>query len=219
MQNVKIAPSILSADFSVMGEEVKKLKGYGADLVHCDVMDGVFVKNITFGPKMIKDIRKCTDLPLDVHLMIVEPWNYVEKFAEAGADFITVHAEAAGDRLSETLKQIKSLGVKCGAVINPDTPVSAVEKSAELCDMLLLMSVFPGFGGQKFIEYVLPKIGQARRLIADIGKDILLEVDGGVTFENAAAVKSAGADVLVAGSTVFNHADRKEAVRVLKMSR
>ena len=157
----KIAPSVLSADFSKIGEEVKNITRDGADVIHLDVMDGVFVKNITFGPKLVKDVRKFSNAIFDAHLMIVNPWNYIEKFAEAGADIITVHEEACKERLKETLKEIKALGVKCGAVINPDTPVSSIKDVIEECDMLLLMSVFPGFGGQKFIESVLPKIKEA----------------------------------------------------------
>ena len=146
MKKIKIAPSILSANFAKMGEEVRDLEKNGADIVHCDVMDGVFVNNITFGIKMIEDIRKETTLPLDCHLMIVHPEKYVERFAKAGADIITVHWEACQDNLKEVLMLIKSTGVKCGAVINPDTPVEKIKDVIELCDMVLLMSVFPGFG-------------------------------------------------------------------------
>ena len=216
MNNIKIAPSILSADFAKMGDAVKELCDKGADLVHCDVMDGVFVPNITFGIKMIADIKKVSTIPLDVHLMIVEPWKYIEAFANAGADIITIHQEACKDRLSDTLKAIKSLGVKCGAVINPNTPVSTLKDCIELCDMVLLMSVYPGFGGQKFIPEVLEKLKQAKALIDSTGKEIDLEIDGGVTLENAKAVKEAGANVLVAGSTVFNHSDRAQAIDLLR---
>ena len=148
MKEIKIAPSILSADFSKMGEEVKSLEGSGADLVHCDVMDGVFVNNITFGIKMVEDLRKITSLPLDCHLMIVEPQKYVERFVKAGADIVTVHVEACKERLKDTLMLIKDAGAKCGAVINPDTPVSAISEVLPLSDMVLVMSVFPGFGGR-----------------------------------------------------------------------
>ena len=158
MKEIKIAPSILSADFSKMGEEVKSLEESGADLVHCDVMDGVFVNNITFGIKMVEDLRKITSLPLDCHLMIVEPQKYVERFVKAGADIVTVHAEACKERLKDTLMLIKNAGAKCGAVINPDTPVSAISEVLPLSDMVLVMSVFPGFGGQKFIPEVLEKV-------------------------------------------------------------
>ena len=214
--NVQVAPSILSADFSAMGEAVKNVQAWGADMIHCDVMDGVFVKNITFGPKMVKDIRKHTTLPLDVHLMIIDPEKYVGEFAKCGADYITVHYEACGDNLKNVLELIKFHGVKCGLVINPDTPVSAVSDVVPLCDMVLLMSVFPGFGGQKFIESVLPKIKEMRALVDSLGKDILIEVDGGVTLENAADVVKCGANVLVAGSTVFNAEDKVATISALK---
>ncbi|MBE7089807.1 MAG: ribulose-phosphate 3-epimerase [Clostridiales bacterium] len=216
MKQIKIAPSVLSADFSKMGEEVKCVTDCGADVIHLDVMDGVFVKNITFGPKLIKDVRKFSNAIFDAHLMIVEPWKYIEKFAESGADIITVHKEACGDRLKDTLKAIKSLGVKCGAVINPDTPVSSVADVIEECDMLLLMSVFPGFGGQKFIESVLPKLEEASRLIEKTGKEIDLEIDGGINKENIVAVKNAGANVIVAGNTVFKETDRAKIIKELR---
>lgn len=216
MKNVKIAPSILSADFSKMGEEVKNLQQCGADVVHCDVMDGVFVNNITFGIKMVGDLRKITTLPLDCHLMIVHPEKYVERFAKAGADIITVHYEACKENLKETLELIKSTGVKCGAVINPDTPVEKIADVIPLCDMVLIMSVFPGFGGQKFIPEALDKLRQARRLIEASGREIDLEIDGGVTEENVEEIKSAGANVIVAGSTVFKAADRAACIANLK---
>jgi ribulose-phosphate 3-epimerase len=148
--------------------------------------------------------------------MIVNPWNYIRQFADAGADYITVHYEACGDRLKETLKEIKALGVKCGAVINPNTEVKAIENVIDECDMLLLMSVYPGFGGQKFIPDVLPKIEQARKLIESTGKDIDLEIDGGINKENVRLVKDAGANVIVAGSTVFNEVDRAKIIRELR---
>ena len=216
MKNIKIAPSILSADFSKMGEEIKNISIEGADVIHLDVMDGVFVKNITFGPKLVKDCRKYSDKVFDAHLMIVEPWKYIERFAEAGADIITVHHEACKERLGETLKEIKKLGVKCGAVINPDTEVKEIANVIEECDMILLMSVFPGFGGQKFIPDVLPKIEQARKLIESTGKDIDLEIDGGINKENVRLVKDAGANVIVAGSTVFNEKDRAKIIKELR---
>ena len=216
MSNVKIAPSILSADFSKIGEETASISSQGADLIHLDVMDGVFVKNITFGPKLIKDIRKYSDKTFDAHLMIVEPWKYIERFAESGADIITVHFEACGNRLKDTLKAIKSLGVKCGAVINPDTEVREIKDVIEECDMLLLMSVFPGFGGQSFIESVLPKISEAKKLIDSTGKDIDLEIDGGITLENVSKVKELGANVIVAGNTVFKAEDRAEVIKKLR---
>ena len=216
MKKVQIAPSILSADFSKMGEEILSLQNAGADIVHCDVMDGVFVNNITFGIKMIEDIRKLTTLPLDCHLMIVHPEKYVERFAKAGADYITVHFEACKDNLKEVLTLIKSTGVKCGAVINPDTPVAVIKDVLPLCDMVLVMSVFPGFGGQKFIPESLDKLRELRGLIDGLGKEILLEIDGGVHAGNVEEIKAAGADVIVAGSAVFNAENRAEMIAKLK---
>ena len=213
---IKIAPSMLSADFSRFGEETRLTAESGADLLHLDVMDGVFVNNISFGPKFIKDARKYTSATFDTHLMIVEPWKYIERFKDAGADIITVHYEACKDRLKDTLRAIKALGVKCGAVINPDTPVSAVKNVIEECDMLLLMSVFPGFGGQAFIPEVLPKVKEASDLISATGKEIDLEIDGGINLENAPLVKKNGANVLVAGSTVFKEKDRAAIIKTLR---
>ena len=216
MKSIKIAPSILSADFSKMGEEVKSLEQCGADVVHVDVMDGVFVNNITFGLKMVEDIRKVTTLPLDCHLMIVHPEKYVERFAKAGADIITVHYEACQDNLKEVLDLIKSTGVKCGAVINPDTPVEKIADVIPLCDMVLVMSVFPGFGGQKFIPEALDKLRQVKAIVEACGKEIEIEIDGGVTAENVGLVKEAGANVVVAGSAVFKASDRALAIAALK---
>ena len=197
MRRIKIAPSILSADFSKMGEEVKDLEANGADVVHCDVMDGVFVNNITFGIKMVEDLRKRTSLPLDCHLMIVHP-------------------ETCRETLKDTLALIRAAGAKCGAVINPDTPVSAIEGVLPFCDMVLVMSVFPGFGGQKFMPEVLEKI-KAIRALADLNKwDLEIEIDGGVTSENVGEIKRAGANVIVAGSSVFKAADRRAAIRALR---
>lgn len=216
MKKIKIAPSILSADFSKMGEEVKSLEGSGADLVHCDVMDGVFVNNITFGIKMVEDLRKITSLPLDCHLMIVEPQKYVERFVRAGADIVTVHAEACKEGLKDTLMLIKNAGAKCGAVINPDTPVSAIREVFPLSDMVLVMSVFPGFGGQKFIPKVLEKVREIRSLAEENGWNFDIEIDGGISSLNAAEVKAAGANVLVAGSAVFKAPDRRQAIEALR---
>lgn len=216
MKNIKIAPSMLSSDFSKFGEEVKSIANAGADLLHLDVMDGVFVKNISFGPKFIKEARPYTDAIFDTHLMIVEPWKYIERFADAGSDIITVHYEACGDRLLDTLKAIKSLGAKCGAVINPDTPVEKIKNVVEYCDMVLLMSVFPGFGGQKFIPEVLPKVTELYNLAKEMGKDLDIEIDGGINVETARLAKEAGANVLVAGSTVFNEPDRAKIIKTLR---
>ncbi|MBE7091529.1 MAG: ribulose-phosphate 3-epimerase [Clostridiales bacterium] len=215
-RDIWVAPSVLSANFTRMEQEVRSIQTAGADLAHLDVMDGVFVPNITFGIKMVADIRKITDMPLDAHLMIVHPERYVEQFAKAGADYITVHYEACEENLIPTLQKIKACGVKAGAVINPDTPVEKIANAIECCDMVLLMSVFPGFGGQSFIESVLPKVEETKKLIMQTGKDIRLEIDGGITPANAGRVISAGADVLVAGSAVFGAPDRIEAIRLIR---
>lgn len=215
-ETIKIAPSILSADFSKMGEEVKNLEESGADVIHCDVMDGVFVNNITFGVKMVEDLRKITKLPLDCHLMIVHPEKYAERFVKAGADYVTVHAEACGEGLEDALKLIKNAGAKCGAVINPDTPVSAIEKVLPLCDMALVMSVFPGFGGQKFISEVLEKVREIRRIIRENNLNCEVEIDGGINAETVIEAKKAGANVIVAGSSVFKAADRAAAISALR---
>ncbi|MBR1983057.1 MAG: ribulose-phosphate 3-epimerase [Clostridia bacterium] len=216
MKTIKIAPSILSADFSKIGEEVRDITLNGADVIHLDVMDGNFVKNISFGPKFIKDVRPYSKAVFDAHLMILNPQNYVDRFADAGADIITVHHEACGDNLLNVLKQIKSLNVKCGAVINPDTPVEKIKSVIEYCDMILLMSVFPGFGGQKFIPEVLPKIEEVANHINKLGLDIDVEIDGGITKDNVKSVKDAGANVIVAGSTVFNEKDRRKIIEELR---
>ena len=218
---IKIAPSILSADFSEMGAAVKKLEKSGADMIHCDVMDGSFVAPITFGGQMVKNIRPLTKLPLDVHLMIEHPKSQIKFFADAGADIITVHygacAKISQTYLRETLEEIKSLGVKCGAVVNPDVPVENIFPVFGLCDMVLLMSVFPGYGGQKYIAEVTPKIAKAREYARSIGKPNMdVEVDGGVSEANCAEIIKAGANVLVAGSTVFNSLDTSVTIRRLR---
>ena len=210
-----IAPSILSADFARLGEQVAAAEQGGADWLHVDVMDGHFVPNITIGPLVVAALKPVTRLPLDVHLMIEAPDRYLTEFAQAGADYLTVHAEAC-PHLHRSLQAIKALGVKAGAVLNPATPVSALEHVLEECDLVLLMSVNPGFGGQKFIPQVMDKIARLREMIDRRGLATLIEVDGGVSAANAREVAAAGADVLVAGSAVFGNADIPAAVRLLR---
>ncbi len=212
---VRIAPSILSADFGKLTDEVRDAEKAGADWIHCDVMDGRFVPNITFGPVAVKAVRAATKLPVDVHLMIVEPERYVESFALAGADVISVHVEASV-HLHRTLNQIRDLGKKAGVVLNPHTPASAVQHVLDDVDLILVMSVNPGFGGQSFIPGALPKLRELRRMIGT--RPIDLEVDGGVSPKTIASVVEAGADVLVAGSAVFGHDDRGAAMAALRTS-
>lgn len=219
--DIKIAPSILSANFAAMGEAIKKVEDSGADLIHCDVMDGSFVEPITFGGQMVKNIRPLTSLPLDVHLMIEHPQTQIKFFAEAGADIITVHYKACAkispEYLNDTLDMIKSYGIKCGAVVNPDVPVENIFPVFKKLDMALLMSVYPGYGGQKFIPEVLQKIEKAREYARFIGRpDMDIEIDGGVTLDNAQSIKNAGANVLVAGSALFGAPDMRLAVQRLK---
>lgn len=215
-RNVKIAPSMLSADFSKMGEELSRVENAGADIIHLDVMDGVFVPNITFGIKMVADLKKIATKPLDCHLMIVSPEKYVKKFAEAGADYVTVHYEACKENLANVLKLIKSCGAKCGLVINPDTPVEKIVNEIPLCDMVLVMSVFPGFGGQSFISDVLVKVSEIRDIIDKNHYNCLIEIDGGINPRTALAAKEAGCDVLVAGSSVFGAKDAAKAISDLR---
>lgn len=215
-RNVKIAPSMLSADFSKMGEELSRVENAGADIIHLDVMDGVFVPNITFGIKMVADLKKIATKPLDCHLMIVSPEKYVKNFAEAGADYVTVHYEACKENLANVLKLIKSCGVKSGLVINPDTPVEKIVNEIPLCDMVLVMSVFPGFGGQSFISDVLVKVSEIRDIIDKNHYNCLIEIDGGINPRTALAAKEAGCDVLVAGSSVFGAKDAAKAIADLR---
>lgn len=210
---IKIAPSILSADFAAMGDSVSEVERCGADLLHCDVMDGIFVPNITFGPDMIKAIKKRTSLPLDVHLMIDSPERYIDAFASAGADIISFHVEACRHP-HRTLSYIRSKGIKSGIAYNPGTSLDSLEYLIDEADMVLLMSVNPGFGGQKFIKKTVDKLNKACEIIGS--RDIMLEVDGGVTEENAAKIKAAGANVLVAGSSVFSKADKRLAIENLR---
>jgi ribulose-phosphate 3-epimerase len=202
MPAVRIAPSILSADFARLGEEVAAVAAAGADFIHVDVMDGHFVPNLTVGPAVIKAIRKHAKLPFDVHLMISPVDPFIDEFVKAGADILTVHPEA-GPHLHRTLQAIRAAGARPGVALNPATPVAAIEPVLEDVDLILVMSVNPGFGGQAFIASQLKKIEAIRALIERSGRDIMLEVDGGVNAETAASVISAGATVLVAGSAVF----------------
>ena len=231
-KDILVAPSILSADFSRLGEEVKKIEDAGADMVHIDVMDGYFVPNITIGPVVVAAIRKITDLPLDVHLMIEEPHKFIKEFAGAGSDIITIHAEAYGvsgvkpqvsnkgtsksitkideQKITKALQQIKALGKKAGVSLNPDSPF-CIKNILDEVNLILIMSVHPGFGGQKFIEGVVPKIKEARKLYSG---DI--EVDGGINDKNVKSVTGAGANIIVAGSYFFGASDPKDAVKKLR---
>jgi len=210
-----IAPSILSADFSKLGEEVMAVEAAGADWIHIDVMDGHFVPNITIGPAPVKWLRKFTKLPFDVHLMITNPERYIDSFADAGSNIITVHVETAW-HLNRTIAQIKERGVKAGVSLNPATPLVQVEPALTDVDLLLVMSVNPGFGGQKFIEGVLPKIGKAREMVNAVSSRCLIEVDGGITLDNVKAVAAAGADVIVSGATIFGSRDYAYTIRAMK---
>lgn len=212
---VKIAPSILSADFSKLGEEILDVEKGGADYIHVDVMDGHFVPNITIGPLIVEAIRPVTKLPLDVHLMIENPDQYIKAFADAGADYLTVHVEACR-HLHRTIQYIKSFGVKSGVVLNPATPVETIQHIIRDVDMVLLMSVNPGFGGQKFIHEVLPKIQKVKQMADGKGANLEIEIDGGINSETAKLCIEAGANVLVAGSAIYNQKDRAKAISLIK---
>ena len=211
----KIAPSILSADFSRLGEEVRAVEAAGADYIHIDVMDGRFVPNITIGPLVVDAVRKVTSLPLDVHLMIEEPERYVEDFAKAGADIIVVHAEACR-HLHRVVQQIKATGKRAGVSLNPATPLNLLDYVLEELDLVLLMTVNPGFGGQSFIEACLPKIKSLRSMLDSRGCEAELEIDGGAKPSNVARIAHAGADVLVAGSAVFGSNDYAATIAEMK---
>ena len=213
---IKIAPSILSADFAEMGKAVKKLKAQGADWVHFDVMDGNFVPNITFGPGMCKALRPLTDLKLDVHLMVEHPSDWILPFKDAGADILTIHVESSEHHLHRALQAIHAAGMQAGVVLNPATPVSACVHLLGECDLVLLMSVNPGFGGQSFIPETLNKIRELKAEIAARGLPTLIEVDGGVNPVTAKQCIEAGADVLVAGNAVFKSDDPKAMIRALR---
>jgi ribulose-phosphate 3-epimerase len=212
-----IAPSILSADGGRLAEEIAAVENAGADWIHIDVMDGHFVPNITIGPAIITALRKTTRLPFDVHLMIKNPENYIEAFAAAGADIITVHVEAA-NHLHRTVDLIKKFGKKAGVSLNPATPLAQIEEILTDIDLLLIMTVNPGFGGQQFIKNTLPKIARARKLLGALPHTPLLEVDGGVNLKNIAGISQAGADVFVAGASIFGSKDYAETIKAMKNS-
>tara|TARA_B100000131_G_scaffold218503_1_gene210038 strand:- start:27 stop:686 length:660 start_codon:yes stop_codon:yes gene_type:complete len=217
MKKIQISPSILSADFSQLGDEIKKLEGGGADLIHVDVMDGHFVPNLTIGPPVIKALRKYTDLPFDVHLMISPVHKYIEDYSDAGADIITIHPEATDD-LEASLKLIKKLNKKVGVSLNPDTKIQAIENNLNEIDLILVMSVFPGFGGQKFMSEVIPKIEKLSEIKKENNFAYDIEVDGGINFSNSKKVLAAGANILVSGTTVFkeNNGNIKKNIETLK---
>ncbi|NPA39561.1 MAG: ribulose-phosphate 3-epimerase [Thermodesulfobacteria bacterium] len=216
-RKVLIAPSILSADFACLEREIIAVEKAGADLIHLDVMDGMFVPNITFGPLVISAIRKVTNLPFDVHLMIEAPERYLEEFAKAGADWISVHAEAT-PHLHRAVSKIKELGKKAGVALNPHTPIDTIKYILDELDYVVIMSVNPGFGGQSFIPSSLNKIRELKKLIESLEKEILIEIDGGVNQKTVLDVVKAGADVLVAGSAVFKAESYETAIKNLRVS-
>lgn len=213
--SLRIAPSILAADFGRLAEEVRAAEESGADWIHVDVMDGRFVPNITLGPPIVQAIRAATALPIDVHLMIVEPERYVEDFAKAGADVLSVHVEAS-PHLHRTLQHVRALGKRAGVVLNPSTSEDTIRYVLDVADLVLVMSVNPGFGGQRFLPDVLPKVTAIRRMIDESGRPIDLEIDGGIAPDTAALATAAGARVLVAGSAVFKHTSYKDAIALLR---
>ena len=214
---IKVAPSVLSADFARLETEIEDITRSGADLIHFDVMDGEFVPNISMGLPVLSSLRKVTELFLDVHLMIVRPLRYTERFCAAGADLVTVHAEAdTEDQILEAMRSIHACGKKAGVSVKPGTPASALEPFLKLADLVLVMTVEPGFGGQRFMADMMPKVRQVREMLDRVNPDCELEVDGGVDSETAALCKASGANVLVAGSAVFGKADRAAAIEAIR---
>ena len=217
MNNIKISPSILSADFSRLREEIKRLEMGGADMIHVDVMDGHFVPNLTIGPPIIKALRNCSALPFDVHLMISPVHKYIKDYADAGADIITIHPEAT-DNLEESINLIKKLNKKIGLSLNPDTPINIIKKFLPSIDLVLIMSVYPGFGGQKFIPRVIDKIKELKNIKEKHNIKFDIEVDGGIDFDNSKLVVEAGANILVSVTTIFknNYGNIKKNIETLK---
>ena len=213
---VKTSPSILSGDFSKLGEEIIRMEKSGADMIHCDVMDGMFVPNLTFGQKMINDIRKCSDIVLDVHLMISAPERYIDKYIEAGADRLAFHVEAT-DCATENLKRISATGVKAGIAISPDTPLENACKLLDYCNFVIVMGVYPGFGGQKYIPRTTERIKKLADEISRRNLDVEIEIDGGVTESNMQEIANAGATVMVSGNYIFGAANPAETIAKFKM--
>ena len=217
MKKIQISPSILSADFSRLGDDIRRLEQSGADMIHVDVMDGHFVPNLTIGPPVIKSLRKYTSLPFDVHLMINPVHKYIKDYSDAGADIITFHPEAT-DNIVETINLIKSLNKKVGISLNPNTGIKAVEEHLDKVDLILIMSVYPGFGGQKFIGDVVQKIKDLDKIRTKLKHSFKIEIDGGINFETSKIAVQAGVDILVSGTTVFkeNNGDLKKNIEILK---
>jgi ribulose-phosphate 3-epimerase len=215
MASVKIAPSILSADFSRLKDEIAAVEAAGADWLHVDVMDGHFVPNITIGPVVVESVRKVTKIPVDVHLMITDPDKYAPEFIKAGADWVSIHPDTCPNPKA-TLERIRKLGAKCSIAVNPDVPLDKVELCFDHIDMILMMTVFPGFGGQAFIPDVLPKIADIKKIFAQHGTEILIEVDGGIKVDNIAQVVAAGGEVIVSGSGIFKTPDYAGTIRQMR---
>ena len=213
--SVAVAPSLLSADFSRLDEEMRAAERAGADLFHLDVMDGCFVPNLTFGPMIVRAVRKLTGLPLDTHLMIEDPDRYIPQFADAGSDVITIHVEASTD-VRKDLRMIREKGKKSGLTLNPDTPIEKIVDYFDEIDLLLVMSVFPGFAGQSFMPDVLSKVVDARRIRDEKGFDFVIEIDGGINPATSVRARESGAEILIAGSSVFGSADYAEAIRAIR---